>query len=433
MSSSNQIGAHMEANEYDYPDDWQIVSVKDAVEFMKAGGTPRRSVAEYWDGEIPFAMIEDVTSSDFHLEVTRDFTTHKGIENSSAWIVPAGSILLTMYGTIGATAINRKPLATNQAILALIPGPKLETNFGAYLFRFHAKRLARENVQSTQKNISKTIVENFRIPLPPLPAQRVIAGILSTVRRAIEASDAVIEAARELKRSLLEYLFTYGPVPVDEAETVDLVPGDIGIYPDHWQPARLSEVLTDTQYGLNDRAKSDGMYPILRMANMADGRVLTQDLKWVDLDDDTFEKYRLKRGHLLFNRTNSQELVGKTSLFEIQGDFVFASYLIRLIPDQQSILPEFLNYYMNWDRTQSRLRAIATRGVSQSNISASKLSRLKVVLPPLKDQELVCEVLSQIDEKLDAEAKRKSALEAMFTSLLHQLMTGKVRVTDTAE
>ncbi|MFX9665250.1 restriction endonuclease subunit S, partial [Acinetobacter baumannii] len=78
------------------------------------------------------------------------------------------------------------------------------------------------------------------------------------------------------------------------------------------------------------RADRIGTYPILRMNNLEDGRINTSDLKYIDLDRDDFEKFRLRKGNVLFNRTNSYELVGKTAIFNIDGEFVFASYLIRL-------------------------------------------------------------------------------------------------------
>jgi type I restriction enzyme S subunit len=133
-------------------------------------------------------------------------------------------------------------------------------------------------------------------------------------------------------------------------------------------------------------------------------------------------------GDILFNRTNSLELVGKTSLFDVEGDFVFASYLIRVETDISSLLPEYLNYYLNLEGTQIRLKALATRGVSQSNISATKLKAFGVPLPSLFEQEEIASLLADTDLKLAAEEDRRAALSDVFTSTLHQLMTGQIRL-----
>jgi type I restriction enzyme, S subunit len=188
-----------------------------------------------------------------------------------------------------------------------------------------------------------------------------------------------------------------------------------------------------TQYGLSERADRIGQYPMLRMNNLIDSRVSTADLKFIDLDDETFRKFRLVSGDILFNRTNSLELVGKTSIFNVEDDFVFASYLIRVVTDTVSLLPDYLNYYLNFESTQIRLKALATRGVSQSNISATKLKAFEVSLPPVPEQQDIATLLVDLDTKIAAEEDRKAALQDFFTSTLHQLMTGQVRLLNDEE
>jgi type I restriction enzyme S subunit len=130
----------------------------------------------------------------------------------------------------------------------------------------------------------------------------------------------------------------------------------------------------------------------------------------------------------LFNRTNSYELVGKTSIFKLEETFVFASYLVRIIPDFDKIFPEYLNYYLNWGETQARLKLLASRGVSQSNINATKLRDFSIPFPSLSIQKQIAIILNAIDQKLAAEQSRKETLNLMFASLLHNLMTAKTRV-----
>ena len=138
----------------------------------------------------------------------------------------------------------------------------------------------------------------------------------------------------------MQRLFTYGPGP-EPAPTKET---EIGEVPEHWEVVRLGEVLQVAQYGLSIRADQLGTYPMLRMNNLVNGRVDTLDLKYIDLDRDDFAKFSLKKRDVLFNRTNSYELVGKTAIFDIEGDYTFASYLIRLVPKTAQLLPEYLNY-----------------------------------------------------------------------------------------
>ncbi|WP_338835362.1 restriction endonuclease subunit S [Neomoorella thermoacetica] len=281
-----------------------------------------------------------------------------------------------------------------------------------------------------RRAIRKTDFKNIDAPLPPLHEQRKIAYVLSTIQRAIQLQDKVIAATRELKKSLMRHLFTYGPVPVDQIDRVPLKETEIGMMPEHWEVVKLGEAIINTQYGLSLRGSTNGKYPILRMNNLIEGSINTSDLQYVNLDLQRLERFRLNKGDILFNRTNSFELVGKASLFALEGDFVFASYLIRIITNKMRLAPGFLNYYLNWDETQHRLKLLASRGVSQSNISATKLKGFVISLPLITEQNQIAHILTAVDNKINAEEKRKSTLQSLFQTMLHLLMTGKVRVKD---
>lgn len=123
-------------------------------------------------------------------------------------------------------------------------------------------------------------------------------------------------------------------------------------------------------------------------------------------------------------------MVGKVALFDNNNPFVFASYLIRVVTDSNKLSPSFLNYYLNWQSTQNWLKMLASRGVSQSNINATKLKGFTILLPALPEQQRVTEILTSIDEKIASDESKKNALESLFKTLLSLLMIGKIRVKD---
>ena len=218
-------------------------------------------------------------------------------------------------------------------------------------------------------------------------------------------------------------------MPLDVADQVALQDTPIGPIPAHWRVVRLGEMVTTFQYGLSVRAEREGTYPMLRMNNLEDGRVTTSDLKYVNLSSAEATKFLLRPGDLLFNRTNSRDLVGKTALFGLDGKYVFASYLIRMAVDRSNTEPRFLSFLLNYAPVQQRLKSIATRGVSQANISASKLKIFEIPLPPFGEQREISRILQTVDRTIQAEETRKRALEDLFRSLLHHLMTAKMRVS----
>ncbi len=370
-----------------------------------------------------------------------DFSLIKYVEpppkESQYWVNPADVIFNNTNSEelVGKTAyfsLNGKfVLSNHMTIMRVLDQNSLDSYWLAHVMYYfwHTglfKAICRRHVN--QASISLAHINGITIPLPPLPEQRAIAQVLSTVRQSIEATKQVIAAARELKRSLMKYLFTYGPVPIDQADQVVLKETSIGPVPEEWEVDILGNFIRQTQYGSNLRAEKNGMYPILRMNNLKDGIIDKFDLKYVDLDRQTFQNFQLEEGDLLFNRTNSYELVGKTSIFELKGEFIFASYIVKIQTDDEVLKPKYLNFYMNWEKTQERLKSLATRGVSQSNISATKLRSFTIKVPSIKEQIRISEMLDHIEQKIDYEVQRVSALESLFNSLLYNLMTGKVRI-----
>lgn len=260
------------------------------------------------------------------------------------------------------------------------------------------------------------------VPKPPIGEQRKIAAVLSLVQQAIEQQDRLLALTAELKKALLHKLFTQGLRGEPQKQT------EIGPIPQSWYTCALLDVIEKAQYGISARGAESGEYAILRMTNQAKGRIVANNLQYVHLPTSEFEKFRVRKNDILFNRTNSFELVGRTAIFELDGDYVFASYLIRLQIKAEVLRPAFLNYYFNWDATQARLKSIASRAVSQSNISASRLTGFQIPVPGIGEQDRIDSIVDRIDEKIRLQEQKRSLLQDLFRTLLHQLMTAQIRV-----
>jgi type I restriction enzyme, S subunit len=163
------------------------------------------------------------------------------------------------------------------------------------------------------------------------------------------------------------------------------------------------------------------------MTNQVAGRVVARDLQFADIGRAEFEKFRVEPGDLLFNRTNSFDLVGRTAIFDLEGDFVFASYLIRLQTATNRLNPAFLNFYLNADDTQRRLKSIATRAVSQSNISATRLKGFTVPVPPLDEQRKIAVVLSAVQRAVERQERLIALTAELKKALMQKLFTEGTR------
>ena len=263
-----------------------------------------------------------------------------------------------------------------------------------------------------------------RFPQIGLSEQKMIAHVLSTVQRAIEAQERIIQITNELKKALMYKLFTEGTRGESQKQT------EIGLIPESWQVSLLGSLLSVAQYGLSVKGNQEGNYPILRMTNQVRGRIVDKDLQFVKIDKDEFMKYKVERGDILFNRTNSLELVGRTAVHNIEGNYVFASYLIRLRTKERKLDPFFLNLHFNRDETQIRLKSIATRAVGQSNISASRLKGFAIPLPSIIEQAEFVTQMDVVETKLLLHQRKLESLQDVFRTLLHELMTAKICVQD---
>ncbi|MGB9804787.1 restriction endonuclease subunit S, partial [Desulfofundulus sp.] len=249
------------------PEDWEVVRVGHVTIESYSGGTPSTKESAYWGGSIPWTTTALMGEEEIYLTTYQRLITERALNETSTRLAPKGSLLLGTRVGVGKAVIATFDIAVNQDITVLrLDTQKILPQFLAYGFKTD---LVRESLRgkvrgTTIKGIPRNDLLTLCIPLPPLPEQRKIAHVLSTIQRAIEMQDRVIAAARELKKSLMRHLFTYGPMPVDQIDRVPLKETEIGPVPEHWEVVRLGEAITQAQYGLSMRGESTGKYPILR-------------------------------------------------------------------------------------------------------------------------------------------------------------------------
>ena len=198
--------------------------------------------------------------------------------------------------------------------------------------------------------------------------------------------------------------------------------------PSGWKVVRLGDVFEKSFYGTSKTTSINGKYPVLRMGNMQNGTLDLRDLVYIDLEENEFEKYRLHKGDILLNRTNSHSLVGKVSLFDLDGDYLTASYLVAFRPNLKVLNPTFSNNLLNTIRYQEKIRTIATKGVSQSNINPTSFKNIiKIPLPPLDEQKKIAEILSTCDEAINLTINLIESKKQFKKALMQNLLTAKVR------
>ena len=292
-----------------------------------------------------------------------------------------------------------------------------------YLLHPDVRHHVAERMEGTtgRQRVPTDVLLDLPFPRFEPEEQTAIADPLEMIQRLKAFETQSIQTTQFLKSATMQTLFTRGLRGESHKET------EIGPLPESWEVAAIDDVAVSTQYGLSMRGRTSGTYPILRMNCQEDGKVHYRNLQFVDLDAESYNRFRVKRGDLLFNRTNSIDLVGRMAIIEDARPAVFASYLVRLVVDADRCDPKFLNYFMNWPRTQGEIKKLASRAVGQANINATKLRTVLFPLPATDEQRSIVAVLDAIDRKIDLHRRKRMVLEELFKTLLHKLMAGEVR------
>jgi len=375
-----------------------------------SGGTPlRRKAGLYYGGDIPWVKSGELKDS--VLLKTDETITKKGLEESSAKIIPAGAILIAMYGaTAGKTALLGINATTNQAICNMQPNPEIvENKFLWYFLKSIIKELLQKRVGGAQPNINQQIIKKIAVPVPPISEQKRIVEILDQADRLRKLRAEADKKALRVRLALFIKIF-----------------GDPAKNPMRWKIGKLGDVIDETQYGTSKRANTNGEgIPVLRMNNIDyDGHLHLVNMKHVELSEREQERYALTDGDILFNRTNSKELVGKTCLWCGKTPAVIASYLIRVRLNNTMVIPEFVWVYMNCPFIKQLLLNMSRRAIGMANINAKELRDIPLILPGIKKQKTFVEKSICIKQFREQRIESNENLNKLFNTLLYHAFTG---------
>lgn len=190
-----------------------------------------------------------------------------------------------------------------------------------------------------------------------------------------------------------------------------------GTYPENqfeWDLATIRDVVTDVRYGTSRPAVEGGAYQYLRMNNITYGGELDlSDIKRIDVPESELPKCTVRRGDVLFNRTNSKELVGKTCVYDRDETMVLAGFVIRVRVGEK-VLPEFLSAFLNTDFSKQMLLGMCKAAIGQANINAQEMQSIGIYLPPIELQNQFVQFKTQTDKSKLAVEKSLDELEILY-------------------
>ena len=352
------------------------------------------------------------------------FTCSRDVHASDSYSFDTEAILIAGNGAVGETKLYRGKFEAYQRTYVL-DGFEEDLDFIFYVLKGSlAEALSKVVSGSTMPYIRKGDLERFPIPLPPLPEQKKIARILSTVQRAIEAQERIIQTTTELKKTLMHKLFTEGLHNEPQKQT------EIGPVPESWEVVEL-ETTGDVIYGIQAAVASNLApvgTPILTNKNITlDGGFDLEKLNYFELTSKRHIATILQKGDLLFNWwSGSKYHVGKTACFDLDGEWVHSSFILRIRPDQK-INGRYLLYYFNHLRETEFFVKLQTYAIN-AKFNKSAVNALPTVVPSRDEQDEIANILDSAQRKIDFVKQRHRALQDLFRTLLHEFMTANTRV-----
>jgi type I restriction enzyme, S subunit len=392
-----------------HPAGWTWVPLTDVAE-LATGHTPDRTRPDYWNGGIPWISLTEIRKLDGRCASATDLqVSSAGIRNSSAVVLPPGTVCFSRTASVGFVTIMGVPMATSQDFVNWICGDQLDPRYLMHALRCSRTELRALSTGSTHKTIYLRVAEMFRILMPPLEDQLRIVDILDKA-----------EALRVKRRAAIAQLNTLG-----QSIFIDMF-GEPTDNPMGWPIKTIGDILSSANYGTSGKAATRGALPILRMGNITStGEIDVADLKFIDLVAKDIERYTVRRGDILFNRTNSADLVGKAAVVTFDTPMAYAGYLIRLRCGPL-VEPEYLGSFLNLSSTKRVLRSMCRTIIGMANINAREARGIRLPVPPHKWQVEFANRIGATRLALQRLRDQLSELDALFASLQNRAFRGEL-------
>ena len=397
------------------PEDWEEVLLGD-IAHIRSGGTPSTASREFWSGGIPWCTPTDITalSGRKYLLETERTISRKGLQASSAEVIPPKSIIMTTRATIGECAINMVAMTTNQGFKNLVP-TEVAPEFLYYLMSTQKDRLIQLCGGSTFLEIGKKALKQFIVALPVgAEEQRAIATALSDADALIESLDRLIAKKRAIKQAAMQKLLT--------GQT--RLPG----FTDEWETKRLGDVGTFYKgQGIRRDDVSDEGVPCIRYGEIytryGDCVVTPESRIPVAVAETAFS---LRCGDILFAGSGETvEEIGMCVAYLGEQPAFAGGDIVVLRPNEgvSAYLGRLLNH-----PTIAQEKARLGQGDAVVHISARNLAQIEVQLPRQEEQTAIATVLSDIDTEIEALERRRDKARQIKQGMMQQLLTGRVRL-----
>ena len=409
---------------------WNKVKFGD-ISIIESGGTPSSKNDEYWsDGNILWVTLPDQKNK--YIYDTFRKITLKGLQKSSAKLLPKNTVIFSSRATIGEVSIAKKELTTNQGSKNFIcDAEKIHYEFLFYLLKGHKHSIKSVASGATFKEINKTVLSNYEVQLPPLPTQQKIASLLSNYDNLIENNTRRIHILEEMAQRIYKEWFVDFKYPGHEND--ELVDSELGMIPEAWETGCVSHYY-DVRSGFAFKSKDmveSGDYGIVKIKNIQSDGLKLDPIQYIseELIQDRAYNFELIENDLLIAMTGAQ--VGKVGLMPKSKDrFLLNQRVGKFFPKAEFETNNMFMYQLSKSNIFQISVVNIAQGAAQPNISGTQIGSIQFPGPPselILRFEKLCESIK--DEVLVLNFKNQK-LNQTRDLLLPKLISGKIDVSD---
>lgn len=419
--------------------EWRETALGRLATKLVNGGTPSTDVARYWSGSIPWITGADFT--DAGIGEFRRFVSPQAVAETATNVIDRGELLIVTRTGVGKLAIAPCDIAISQDITGFYVDQKQTTpDFLYHRMRQGMQDLKKLNQGTSINGVVRSDLERYPIKLPPLPQQRRIAQILSTVDEAIEQTEALIAKEQQMKTGLLSDLFTRGVTPeghlrpshIDAPKLYHETP--LGWIPREWGPTKVGDCLQGIDAGKSpecpDTPAAAEQWGVLKVGAVHPDGLREHENKVVLNPSLRVPAYLVMEGDLLFSRANTSELVGLSCHVLTQPrNLMLSDKTLRLRVHPGRMRTRFLFWFLQTavSRRQIENAATGTSG-SMKNISQGGVRGIRCLRPELPEQDKIVMRLDSASDAVAAEFAHLAKLRQLKQGLMQDLLTGRVPV-----
>ena len=393
------------------PTGWQEKSLNEICLEISAGGTPSRANPEYWiNGTIPWLKISDLHQKT--VTKSEELITTKGVNESSAKIFPKGTVLFSIFASLGEVAILDMSAATNQAIVGIRPNELIIDKNYLYYYLIHIKDFVQRKAQiGTQKNINLGILKKIPVRFGSIETQRRIVSLLDNIEKLKEKRKRSIQLSSNLIQTLFVQMF---------GKSSDLIKNE-----EHRQLSELANLrggITMTR----ERREGDNQIPYITVRNLYRDEFELSDLRTINVSESDFEKWHLEYGDLCVLEGGDKDDVGRTAVYQdYPNPCVHQNHIFRIRLNKEILNPFFVTAYFNSDYMRSIFFNLAKATTGINTLNLTELGKIEIPILVIEKQNKFGEIYLKI-KKSQNSISNDAKINELYNTILTKAFRGEL-------